>query len=300
MATMLKFLNTSQLRIAYESVGAATASPMVLLHGWPDSTHTWDGVKNRLAGSGFHVLIPSLRGYGATTFHNRAHARNAQLGALVSDLIEFLDGMGLRSATLVGHDWGARIVYAMAALFPERVDHCIAMSAGWSGNAPDQPLVLAQAQLFWYQWFLATPRGEATLRQERREFTQYIWQSWSPGWEFSAAEFEQAASAFDNPDWCDVSLSYYRNRWGFIEPHPGYAKLESRLIHSSDIKPPTLVLHGTEDACNLIATSAGQEKLFSGPYKHVPIKGAGHFPQRERPQVVADTMIEWLETVTPP
>lgn len=290
----LSFIDTSRLHIAFEESGPADAPPVVLVHGWPDDVRTWDSFLKPLRAAGYRVIRPFLRGYGPTRFLSDSTPRSGQLAALATDLMEFTDALGLSRYALIGHDWGARAAYITASQRPEQVSHCIALSVGWGTNTADQQLTLQQSRNYWYHWYFATPRGAEELARDRRGFARFMWNSWSPSWEFADSEFGNTAASFDNPDWVDICLHSYRHRWGFAEGDPAYAEIEARLAKTPRIMVPTLLLHGGEDGANHPATSEGKQALFGDAYKRVVIPGAGHFPQREKSDEVIDQIMAWL------
>jgi pimeloyl-ACP methyl ester carboxylesterase len=75
---------------------------------------------------------------------------------------------------------------------------------------------------------------------------------------------------------------------------PAYAALEARLQETPRIMVPTLVLHGTEDGANHPSTSEDRERYFGAAYRRVLIPGAGHFPQREKPEEAVEEVLAWL------
>lgn len=142
--------------------------------------------------------------------------RSGQLAALACDLLAFVDGLALQRPLLVGHDWGARAVASACGLREGFASHLVMLSVGYASNDPQQVLSLPQARSFWYQWFMATPRGERALREEGEAFARQMWDTWSPpGW-YAERDFQEAAQAFSGPDWVAVVLHYYRHRWGFV------------------------------------------------------------------------------------
>ncbi|NUT60774.1 alpha/beta hydrolase [Herbaspirillum sp. C9C3] len=290
----LSFVETDRLRIGFETSGPPEAPAVILLHGWPDDVRTWDSFLRPLRAAGYRVIRPYLRGYGPTCFLSGSTPRSGQLAALGSDLMAFADALGLERYGVIGHDWGARAAYIAASQTPARITHCIALSVGWGTNTPDQTLSLPQARNYWYHWFLATSRGEAELRNERRALTRFMWNTWSPSWKFADSEFANTAASFDNPDWADICLHSYRHRWGFADGDPAYAALEARLQETPRIMVPTLVLHGTDDGANDPSTSEDKQQHFGNAYRRVLIAGAGHFPQREKPDEVIEEVLAWL------
>ena len=117
----MKTVRTPTLEIAYEESGPAEGPPVVLLHGFPDDVRAYDGVVPPLAAAGWRVLVPYLRGYGATRFLDPQTPRSGQQAALGHDLKDFLDALSLERAALAGYDWGGRAACIVAALWPERV-----------------------------------------------------------------------------------------------------------------------------------------------------------------------------------
>jgi pimeloyl-ACP methyl ester carboxylesterase len=291
-------VNTSTLSIACEIAGPERGHPVILLHGWPDDTRTWDAVLPGLHTAGFRTIAPFLRGFGLTRFHTPATPRSGQLTALAQDVLDLADALGLERFALVGHDWGARAAYIASALAPNRAMASVAISVGWGTNDPSQPLSLRQAQNYWYHWLMALERGATLVHENRELFTRYIWSIWNPGWQIAEADLATTLKSFDNPDWAEVTLHSYRVRWGLAPRYPAFDELEVMVASVPVIRVPTLVLHGGADPCNDPVTSEGRERLFAGPYRRQVLDGAGHFPQRQRPDLVAAELVPFLKSQT--
>jgi len=288
---MLASLRTRELELHYHDDGPADGRPVVLLHGWPDAPDTWDQLLPGLHAAGYRTLRPYLRGFGPTRILQPGGPRSGQLGAIATDIIEFIRAVTQERVFLIGHDWGARCTYIIASQAPELLRRCAALSVGYGrGNG----LSLRQAQNYWYQWFFNTPQGEQALAADRRAFCRYLWQAWAPDWRFDDATFERAAQAFDNPDWLEVTLHSYRQRWGLAAGDSRYYALERALSAEPPIRVPTLVLHGADDACNDPSTSAGREHHFVAGLRRLVLPGVGHFPQREAPTEVLAAITEWF------
>lgn len=288
------FASTPLLDIAYEASGPEDGSPAVLLHGWPDDARTWDRVLPALHAAGLRTIVPWLRGFGPTRFRSAQTPRTGQPVALGRDLLDFADALGLARFHAVGHDWGARTAYIAACLAPDRLARCAALSVGWNGLDPNQALSVPQVQNYWYQWYMALDRGAALVRHDRDAYTRHVWTIWNPGWTVPEAEFAATASSFANPDWAEITLHSYRQRWGFAPGDPAYEADEARIKADPRIRVPTLCLHGSDDPASGPGTSESKDGLFLGPYERRVLPGVGHFPQRERGADVGALLARFL------
>lgn len=125
------------------STGPDDGEPVILLHGFPETSISWNLVAPRLAGAGLRVLAPDQRGYspGARPTEVAQYATEV----LADDVLALADALGLDSFHLVGHDWGSAVAWCVAARHPQRlrtltavsVPHLAAYGAALAGD-PDQ------------------------------------------------------------------------------------------------------------------------------------------------------------------
>ncbi|RAK63470.1 alpha/beta fold hydrolase [Hymenobacter edaphi] len=286
-------VDTEVLRIAYERQGPADAPAVLLLHGFPDDLRTWDAVIPGLLAAGYQTIAPAMRGCGGTVFPDPDTMRSGQTTAQAQDAIDLLDHLGIRKAVVVGHDWGARAGYLLAALWPERVERLVVASVGYeTGIKSGDQLKPEQIHAYWYQWFFHSERGREALQDNRRAFCRYIWHAWSPTWPFDDATFERTAKSWDNPDWVAVVLHAYCVRWGAAPPDPRYEALEKQLEPQPNISVPTTLLHGELDGASLAASSEGKETFFTGPYERRVLPGIGHYVPREASEAIVQAVVQ--------
>ncbi len=290
-------VKTATLKLVYEEGGPADGKPLILLHGWPDSPRTWDKVLPVLHGAGYRTIAPYLRGYGLSQFRSpllrRKPRRTGQPVAFAQDVIDLADRLKLETFDFVGHDWGARTGYVLAALFPKRLEKLVTISVPYQPG-PAVPPPIAQAQAYWYQWYLCSKPGEETFRADPVAYGKRQWDTWSPAGWYTPDEFAETAKSWTGKDFTDVVLHSYRSRWGHAEQDPAYAVLQARLDSTTSLGVPTLALHGVDDRCVLAETTDGSGKYFTNGYKRILVDGAGHFPQRETPRLVADEVLRHL------
>ena len=285
-------IRTPTLEIAYLESGPGDGSPVILLHGWPSDVHDWDEVAVKLAGDGFRVLVPWLRGFGPTRFLDTATPRSGQQGALGADLRDFMNGLGLNQALVAGYDWGGRAACVVAALWPERIRGLVSITGYNIQNIPlaGHPADAAEEYRYWYQWYFQTERGRAGLTQNRKEIARLLWQLWSPNWRFDESTFAATAESFDNPDYVDVTIQSYRHRYGNAPGDPAYDEIERQLAAQPPITVPTIVLHGVRDGVTPAERSQTAAQHLRGYYERREVPIAGHFLSREAPDTVVQAI----------
>ena len=290
----LKQINAGLLNIAYAEAGPADGPPVILMHGWPYDIHSFVDVTPMLASVGYRVLVPNLRGYGATRFLSGEAFRNGQPAALAVDVIDFMDALKIEKALLAGFDWGARSADIVAALWPQRVKALVAVSGYLIGSqdAGKMPLPPKAEFEWWYQFYFATERGRLGYEKYRREFSKLIWQLASPKWQFDDATFDRSAAAFDNPDHVAIVIHNYRWRLGLADGEPKYAELEKRLAEFPVITVPTITLESDANGAPHPDPSSYAKK-FSARYEHRHITGGiGHNLPQEDPKAFVQAIID--------
>jgi pimeloyl-ACP methyl ester carboxylesterase len=289
---------TRDLHVAYLERGPRDGTPVLLVHGFPDDARTWDRLAAVLAADGYRTIAPYVRGFGPTRFAAGAE-RTGEVAALARDVLALADALGIERFHYAGHDWGARAGYAAAALAPQRLRSLTALAVAYGTNHASQTMPIEQTRAYWYQWYFATPRGEAELATNAHALCRALWSYWSPNWRFDDAEYDATAASFANPDFLAVVLSSYRQRWGFAPGAAAYADDRAALERVPPIAVPALALMGRDDGATLPSSTVGKEALFTGPYRVEILADSGHFVQREQPELVAERVRAHLRANEP-
>ena len=137
---LLKQIDAGVLNVGYAEVGPANGSPVILLHGWPYDIYSFVDVAPVLASAGYRVIVPFIRGYGATQFLSDGTVRNGQPSAVALDIIALMDALKIEQPILAGFDWGARTANIIAALWPERCKALVSVSGYLMGSQTERPL----------------------------------------------------------------------------------------------------------------------------------------------------------------
>jgi len=297
MTAAAKHVRTSTLDVAYEESGAAGGVPVFLMHGWPYDPRCYDEVIPPLAAAGCRIIVPYLRGFGATRFLAAERPRSGQQAALGNDLRELMDALAIERAVLAGYDWGGRAACIVAALWPERVRGLVTVNSYNIQNiaVAMRPVEPAQEHRLWYQYYFHNERGRAGLDANRRALCRLLWALWSPLWAFDDPTFERSAVSFDNPDFVAVTIQSYRHRFGFAAGDPTLDAIEALLAAQPEIAVPTIALQGDADGVHPPDASAKHAAYFSGPYQRRVLPRIGHNPPQEAPQVFADAILELIK-----
>ena len=113
MTDAIRYVNANGLKFAYLEEGSG---PLVLmLHGFPDTAHTWDDLRPRIAAKGYRAVSPFMRGYYPTEVPDR----DPDQETLARDPLALIDALGATEAIVIGHDWGAPIAACSALLRPD-------------------------------------------------------------------------------------------------------------------------------------------------------------------------------------
>jgi pimeloyl-ACP methyl ester carboxylesterase len=290
----LKQIDAGLLNVGYVEAGPADGPAVILLHGWPYDIYSYADVTPLLASAGYRVIVPYLRGYGATRFLSSETFRNGQPSALAVDIIDLMDALKIEKALIAGFDWGARTADIIAALWPERCKGIVSVS-GYLIGSPEsnkKPLQPKAELEWWYQFYFATERGRDGYAEYRHDFAKLIWQTASPKWNFDDATFNRSAASFDNPDHVAVVIHNYRWRLGLAKGEPRYADLEKRLAEGPVITVPAIALEGDANGAPH-GSAASYRQKFSDRYEHRIITGGvGHNLPQEAPLAFAQAVID--------
>ena len=290
----IKQIKAGVLDVGYAEVGPVNGKPVILLHGWPYDINSYVEVAPLLAAQGYRVIVPYLRGWGSTTFLSAQTVRNGQQAALAADVIALMDALHIQKATLGGFDWGARTADIVDALWPERVKALVAVSGYLIGSQEGNkaPLPPKAEQAWWYQYYFATERGRLGYEANTIAFNKLIWQTASPDWKFSDADFNRSAAAFNNPDHVAIVIHNYRWRLGLAAGEPQYDEMEKKLATAPAIMIPTVTFEGDANGAPHSDPALYAAK-FKGKYVHHTLTGGiGHNLPQEAPQAFADAIME--------
>jgi len=292
----LKHVEAGVLDIAYYEAGPSDGPVAILLHGFPYDIHSYVHVAPQLAAQGCRVILPYLRGFGATRFRDAATLRSGEQAAIGADVIALMDALHIQRAVLGGHNWGGRAACVAAALWPERFRGMVTVNSYLIQDISRAavPIRPKYEVALWYEYYFQLERGRAGLAANRRELARLLWKQWSPEWNFDDTIFDRTVMAHDNPDFVDVVIHSYRHRFGAAAGDPRYAELQQRLASLPPISVPSITLDGDRDGVLPASDGSASASKFTGRRIHRVVRGAGHNVPQEAPKALAVAVMELI------
>jgi pimeloyl-ACP methyl ester carboxylesterase len=249
--------------------------PVLLLHGFPDTGEVWRLQLPALADAGLRAIAPDLRGRGRSERPGGVQAY--ALPELVADAVGLLDALGIERAHVVGHDWGAVVAWALAALQPGRVDRLVAMSVGFPGAARPDRRALEQA---WYGLLFLFPEAEEVLRRDDWFLTRILLEG--------APDLDRYLAELADPEALTAGLNWYRaNLPVGVTPGADTPRLPP-------VRSATLGLYGADDRYLTERAMVASERYVDGTWRYERVDGAGHWLQLEQPDRVNRLLLEFL------
>jgi pimeloyl-ACP methyl ester carboxylesterase len=270
---------------------------VVLCHGFPELAFSWRHQVPALTDAGFRVIVPDLRGYGASSAPAELEAYDVV--SLCGDLRGLLDAVGAEQATFVGHDWGAWLAWQLAVLHPEQVRAVAGLSVPFVPRAPARPLAIMRQNLgedFYIVWFQQPGVADAALaRDVRRTLTTS--RQWTSQWA------EESGPPPRRPAWMsEQELAVYVEafaRTGFTGGLNWYRNIDRNWELTADVaerrvQQPALFLTGERDPVRGFMPAAAMDGWVSDLRGEIVIRGAGHWLQQQAPAAVNAALLEFL------
>jgi pimeloyl-ACP methyl ester carboxylesterase len=249
-------INANGLEIAY--LGCATkelSRPLaVCLHGFPDSAWTWRHLMPELAAIGYRVAAPFLRGYHPTAVPTDGIYQTAALSSDANALHAALGGD--ERAVIIGHDWGAPGAYGAINSAPERWGTIVGMSVPPGAVLAGAFFDPRQLHRSWYMFFFQHGLADMVVPLNDLAFIDYLWESWSPGFDASA-ELVNVKASLRDPANLQAALGYYRAAIGNGPRDPGLETTQAQA--GMTITAPMLYLHGQSDGCIGVDVASGDD-----------------------------------------
>ena len=325
-------LRTERHTTGYLSAGPDDGPLVIFVHGWPELSISWRHQLPVLAGLGFRVVAPDMRGYGRSSTYDSSDAFAQEL--IVADMIELIDHLGADKAVWIGHDWGSPVVWNLASHHPDRcravANLCVpyrTIESGWDGLIdlvdrdvyPEAEFPVGQwdYQLF-YEENLA--RAVEVFEADTYLVAKALFRKGNPegagkpsatsGIRAAGGWFGGADAAPDIPRDADVvteaDLRIYAaalDRSGFFGPdswylnHAANEEYSSRAVNGGVLDLPVLFLGARWDfTCETVESNLADPMRQYCTDLTEAVIDTGHWMAQERPAEVNAAIVSWLRS----
>jgi haloacetate dehalogenase len=281
-------MKTSKIEVSrgifnVRSGGDDNGFPVVMLHGWPESSYCWEGVAAHLDPS-LRLIAPDLRGLGDSERTLKIEAYQKQ--ELARDIIEIIDALHIDSFFLVGHDWGGIVAQEVALLIPERIKQLVIMNIPIITNvagAQEAAKALAAMRFmpYWYQYFQMQPGlPEAMIKGNEDIWVRYFFGKKGKDGTIAPEAIAEYVRCYKIENTPATGASYYRAM--------ALDAMHWATLAGKKFSMPTLYIYGKEEITIVPENLNHLEDCFDSI--QVEKLQAGHFIQEEKAPEVAALM----------
>jgi pimeloyl-ACP methyl ester carboxylesterase len=256
---------------------AGKGDPVVLLHGYAETSHMWLPLIPQLATT-HTVIAPDLRGAGQSSKPVGGYTK----AAMAQDIHALLKKLGYERIRIVGHDIGLMVAYAYAAQFPSEVDRIVLMDAFLPGVGNWRDVWLMR-DLWHFHFYGKTPL--ALVYGRERIYFEHFWNDFAADPKHSVSERERRfyARAYARPGGMRAGFEYFHTFEQDAEQFAAFAK--------NPLTMPMLVLSGEKASGDGLIQQA---RLVATKVEGVIVRNSGHWLMEEAPDQVIPKLIEFL------
>jgi len=270
-----KFAEVNGVKLHY--LFAGKGDPVVLLHGFAETSHMWLPLIAKLADQ-HTVIAPDLRGFGQSSAPPDGYTK----AAMAQDIHALVKSLNYDRIRLVGHDIGLMVAYAYAAQYSTEVDRLVLMEAFLPGVG-DWNSVFLLRDLWHFHFYGKTPLALVTGRE--RIYLEHFWNDFAadPAKSVSEVDREFYANEYAKPDHMKAGMEVFRAFAKDAEDFAGFAKIKLSM--------PLLVLSGEKAGGPFLIE---QGRMVATNVEGILVKGSGHWLMEEAPDQVIPKLVEFL------
>ena len=305
-------VNGIDLRVIEDGAGPL----VVLCHGFPELSHSWRHQLPALAAAGYHAVAPDMRGYGGSGRPEAVHEYDIR--HLTGDVLGLMDALGEARAVLVGHDWGAPVVWHLALTAPGRVRGVAGLSVPYLPRSHRPPTEIWKEAFgdnwFYILYFQEPGVADADLGRDpattlRRLFCAVAGELDSSslamlsGPRDGRGMVERLPEPERLPDWLpQADLDHYArvfSETGFTGGLNWYRNFDRNWtltpgLAGARVEVPALFVAGAGDPVLGMAPIDAMRSHTADLRDVVMVPGAGHWVQQERPEAVNAALLRFL------
>ncbi|RDK05027.1 alpha/beta fold hydrolase [Cupriavidus lacunae] len=270
-------VNAAGLQIHTLQAGSGSETPVVLLHGYAETSRMWLPLIPRLAESRV-VLAPDLPGAGTSSIP----ASGFDKKTLAQNIHAMVHALGYRKVKVVGHDIGLMVAYAYAAQYPDEVESVTLMDAFLPGVGDWQKVWLLR-DLWHFHFYGETPLKLVQGRE--RIYFEHFWNDFAADRTRSVPEADRRfyAATYARPGRMAAGFEYFHTFAQDAEDFAAFAR--------TPLPMPVLVLAGEKASGTFLIDQA---RLVAGNVTGVSMKGSGHWLMEEAPEQTISEVVRFI------
>jgi len=275
-AIQSRFANVNGVRLHYLIAGKG--DPVVLLHGYAQTSHMWRPLIAELAAT-HTVVAPDLRGAGQSSTPADGYTK----AAMARDIHALAGQLGFERVQIAGHDIGLMVAYAYAAQFPNEVKRIVLMDAFLPGVGKWRDVWLMR-DLWHFHFYGKTPL--ALVHGRERIYFEHFWNDFAADASHSVPERDRRiyAKAYARAGGMRAGFEYFRAFEQDAEDFANFAK--------TPLSMPMLVLTGEKASGEFLIQ---QGRMVATNVEGVVVRGSGHWLMEEAPGQVIPKLVEFLD-----
>ncbi len=271
----MQVIDNDGVELAFEVEGDTDGVPVLLLHGFPDTSKVWVHQRKALVEAGRMVITPDMRGFGAS---GKPEAiESYRMSALVGDVLAILGAVERNRVDVVGHDLGAVLGWALGSRVPAVVERLVAISVGYPQGFAE--LDLEQWQRWWYTLLFQPPGlAEAFLPLDDWRGLRLLARG--------HPDIDDRIADLSGEGRLTAALAWYRANTpsaAWVAPFEG-----------PPVPAPTMGIWSTDDVALTEEQMTSSAAHVEGPWRYERLEGLGHWLPLEAPDVVNALLLDFL------
>lgn len=271
------YATVNGFKMHYWEGGKTGETPVVLLHGYAETSHMWLPLMPRLDDRRL-VIAPDLRGAGASGKPEGGYDKKT----MAQDIHALVQSLGIRKIKIVGHDIGLMVAYAYAAQYPDEVESVVLMDAFLPGVG-DWTHVWLMRDLWHFHFYGPVPL--ALVKGRERTYFEHFWNDFAADPKHSVPEADRRfyAKEYARPGGMRAGFEYFHN---FEQDAKDFAELARTPL------PMLMLVIAGEKASGQFLIDQG--RLVATNVQGIIIPGSGHWLMEEAPGPTMSALVEFL------
>jgi pimeloyl-ACP methyl ester carboxylesterase len=271
-----QFANVNGIRLHYIEKGKGHL--IILLHGWPETSSSWNKTINALSNE-YRVVAPDLRGLGLSEHTSSGYDKKT----IVADIKALIDYIGEKQAIIIGHDMGGKVAYVMAHLYPQLVAKLVLVDCLIPGTENADPL---HGGAWHYGFHMSTEIPEMLTKGREKEYIRAQIKAWSfKKNAISENAIEEYSRYYSTKGGMTAGFNYYRT-----------LKNDAELVKTfrdKKLTMPVLAISGRYGVGDKLSKALENKTIF---LKSIIVDDSGHFVAEESPEIFNSAVIKFLES----